>query len=309
MGRILFRKIPQMRANAHNDSNSFMYICRNHMHDMPNKLLKAFEELEAVRRKLANEKLAEAGISPEEIVLEEIPADPIFSEPLLPERFTIQYVDFCHAAMATIKLIPIFHRYLGGVTTVTSNKKYKEFIIYTHSKHQITVSWKHASSLKRLDKHFREDSFRVMMRFLIEMTKLDNIQTELNEDPAFKIFRLTINQVPLQKSTYEENNIRDLKHLRLVKENIVNNPTPTNIQEDEAYRYACELISIYNSIQVPERLNLNIGYKYKAFEKTERIRVSSKKLPTPKLRITKPSTVGTCLTITSDRDDRFDHDD
>lgn len=276
---------------------------------MPNKILKAFEELEAVRRKLANEKLAESGIKPEDVVLEEIPFDPIFNEPLLPQRFTIQYIDFCHAAMATIKLVPLFHRYLGGVTTVTSNKKFKEFIIYTHSKHQITISWKYSDSVRRLDEHFRKDSFRVMMRFLIEITKLDEIQTELHEDPAFKFFKLTINQVPLLKSTYQENNVQDLKHLRSIKEELVNNPTPASAQEEEAYRYACELTSIYNSILIPKHLNLNVGYKQKEFTKTERIRVSSKKLPKPKIKVTKPRAVGTCLTITSDREDRFDHDD
>ena len=276
---------------------------------MPNKILKTFEELEAVRRKLEDEKLMQAGIDPTKLVREKVPFDPIFNEPILPLRATISYIDFKHAAMATIKLIPLLHRNLGGVTTVTSNKKFKEFIIYTHSKHLITIRWKHSDSIKRLDEQFRKDSFRIMMIFLNEINKLDDIQVELSEDPDFKLFKLTLNHVPLLKSMYKENNVQDLKHLRSIKTEVLNNPTPTSIQEKEVYRYACDLISIYNSISVPSRINFNIGYKYKEFEKTERIRVSSKKLPKPKINLTKPRAVGTCLNITSDRNDRFDHDD
>lgn len=276
---------------------------------MPNKILKTFEELEAVRRKLEEEKLIQAGIDPTKLVREEIPFDPIFNEQILPLRTEISYIDFNHAAMATIKLIPLLHRNLGGVTTVTSNKKFKEFIIYTHSKHQISISWKYSEKVRRLDDRFRKESFRIMMIFLNEINKLNDTQIELVEDPAFKMFKLTVNRVPLLKSMYEENNIQDLKHLRSIKNDIVNNPELTSYKEEEAYKYAYELISIYNSISIPNRINFNIGYKYKEFEKTEKIRVSSKKLPKPKINLTKPRAVGTCLNITSDRNDRFDHDD
>ena len=276
---------------------------------MPNKILKTFEELEAVRRKMEDAKLIHAGIDPTKKVREEVPFDPIFNESILPLRVTINYIDFKHAAMATIKLIPLLHRNLGGVTTVTSNKKFREFIIYTHSKHIISISWKHSDTLKRLDEHFRKDSFRIMMIFLNEINKLDDIHIELSEDPDFKIFKLSLNQVPLLKSMYKENNVQDLKHLRSIKEEIIKNPVPISIQEKEVYRYACDLISIYNSISIPNRINFNVGYKYKEFKKTEKIRVSSKKLPKPKAKLTAPRPVGTCLTITSDRNDRFDHDD
>lgn len=237
---------------------------------MPNKILKTFEELEAVRRKLEDEKLIQADIDPTKLVREEVPYDPIFNEPILPLRATISYIDFKHAAMATIKLIPLLHRNLGGVIKVTSNKKFREFIIYTHSKHLITISWKHSNSLKRLDEHFRKDSFRIMMIFLNEMNKLDDIHIELLEDPDFKLFKLTLNQVPLLKSMYKENNVQDLKHLRSIKAEVINNPTPTSIQEEEVYRYACDLILIYNSISIPNRINFNVGYKYKEFKKKKK---------------------------------------
>ena len=276
---------------------------------MPNKILKAFEELELYRRKLTEEKLAKSDINSEQTIRDVIPVDPIFNEPILPLRPTINYTDFKHAAMATIKLIPPLHRNLGGVTKVTSNKKFREFILYTHSKHLITISWKHSDTLKRIDEHFRKDSFRIMMIFLNEIKKLDDIHIELTEDPDFKIFKLSLNQVPLLKSMYKENNVQDLKHLRSIREDIIRNPDPRSIQEKEAYRYAIDLISIYNNISIPNRINFNVGYKYKEFEKNERIRVSSKKLPKPKIKPTAPRPVGTCLTITSDRNDRFDHDD
>lgn len=276
---------------------------------MPNKILQAFEELEAYRRKLEDEKLTQEGLTPADVIREEIPVDSVFCEDVLPSKVTIQYTDLMHATMATIKFVPLLHRNLGGIMEVSSNKKHQEFIINTHSKHQIKIRWKQCGGIKRLNEHHRGNSFKVMMIFLMEISKLEEIQTHLVEDPAFNIFKLTVNRVPILKSSYKENNVRDLKHLRSIKAEMQDNYIPSTIQEKESLRYAQELISIYNSIKIPKRLNLNTGYKSKEFEKSERITVSTKKLPKPRVQNTRPKAVGTCLRITSDRTDRFDHDD
>lgn len=235
--------------------------------------------------------------------------DPIFQNDILPGIVTLNYKKYEEAAMAAIKFIPLLHENLKGIKSVASSKKKKKLVVTTVSKHSFIFEWQPLSEFKIFHEEQRSNSFSVMMHCYEELRKLDNIQIILQEDIQQKVFIITINQVAIIKAQYNTNNVTNVKILRKIKEDIINNPTPIRPHEVQAREFAKYLMSIYNATDIPKRLNLNIGYKRQEFIPSERISVSTKKLPQPKIPTTRPRAVGTCLVITSDRNDRFDHDD
>lgn len=242
--------------------------------------------------------------------------DPVFHKDILPEIVNLEYFTYEQAAIAAIKYIPYLYENLKGIISIGSNKSKMKIVVTTGSKHSFNFRWKLCSGsksysdLKVLNTKYRSDSFKTMILCYQALKQLDHIQLLVVEDIQEKQFLLSINQVDLIKFIYKDNDVANIKVLRRIKEDILNNNTATTQHQEQAKAYIDDVILKYRLIELPNRLNIETEFPSQKFVPSEKITVSTKKIiPAPKPKSKKKQKVATCLVIAPDRDDRFDHDD
>ncbi|MBR5212153.1 MAG: hypothetical protein IKV91_06200 [Bacteroidales bacterium] len=221
----------------------------------------------------------------------------------------LRYDEHMQAVIAAIRLIPYFFEKHNKVTKVSYSEQYQVINIKTGDNHLFRIKWEKPGRLKSIGCANRYFAFVSVMIGYAYFSKLDKTKAEIIENAKARIFTLYVNDVAILRSSYKTNNVRKLDEFIAVRDAVLDNPITNKVLYVEALDFVDKIKPVYNEFSFPKVLKSIKPTSDITFNFTSKISVYKQNLfisPTT----SKPHIpVGVCLDSTSDRRDRFDHDD
>lgn len=225
-------------------------------------------------------------------------------------KLAVTFSDYTYAAVAAVKFIPLFHENHNGLREAVYSEKHMSFYAWSFDADGLRVIWENPSECQTLVETTRLYAFGAMMFAFIEFKKVNKTQIELIENYKDRVFELCVNQITVLKCRYKTNDANSIDQFTNIRNSIIANPTVNRVSQQKAQEAAVKMIAIYNSIDIPPELNLSSKY-HDEFRSYDRISIWTDNIDFPEIMPKGNSkySVGVVLPKTSDRFDRFDHDD
>lgn len=226
-------------------------------------------------------------------------------------KMSLTFSDYTHAALAAIKFIPFFHENHNGLREAVYSEKHMSFYVWSFNADGLRVIWENPSQCQILEETNRLYAFAAIMFAFIEFKKVNKTQIELIENYKDRVFELCVNQITVFKCHYKTIDTKSITQFTTIRDSIIANPTVNRVSQQKAQETAAQMIAIYNSITIPPELNTSTNNPDDEFKSYDRISIWTEKIDFPEITPNGRSknSVGVALAKTSDRFDRFDHDD
>lgn len=226
-------------------------------------------------------------------------------------KLSVTFSDYTHAAAAAIKFIPLFHQNHNGLREAVYSEKHMSFYVWSFNADGLRVIWENPSECQIIEETTRLYAFAAIMFAFIEFKKVNKTQIELIEDHKNRVFELLVNQISVLKCRYKTTDTNSITQFTTIRDTIIDNPTVNRVSQQKAQEAAAHMIAIYNSIAIPPELNSSSNNPDDEFRSYDRISIWTDKIDFPEIMPhgRSKNSVGVALARTSDRFDRFDHDD
>lgn len=226
-------------------------------------------------------------------------------------KLAVTFSDYTHAAVAAVKFIPLFHENHNGLREAVYSEKHMSFYIWSFNADGLRVIWENPSECQTLEETTRLYAFAAIMFAFIEFKKVNKTQIELIENYKDGVFELCVNQITVLKCRYKTSDSNSIVQFTTIRDSITANPTVNRVSQQKAQEAAVQMIAMYNSIAVPPELNFPSNNSDDEFRSYDRISIWTDNIDFPEImpKGHNKYSVGVPLARTSDRFDRFDHDD
>lgn len=213
------------------------------------------------------------------------------------ERITIIYE--CDSAYTAFVLALVVYNKVSVLSNIISfylSRDSREWVIRTSFEDCIIISYIGEHLKTHYPSSTRIDSLRVLTYLFRQVRKLNIPEITIQEDIYKSTFYLVINGEPCFESKYQpvSNGFANVALLRIEVNSILSNSIPTSVNESEVYLLGEKLISIKDSLSLPEELAFLDDIDTSHLNHLERILVSplaekpSKPLAQPKPKSVSP---------------------
>lgn len=226
-------------------------------------------------------------------------------------KLAVTYSDYTHAAIAAVKLIPFFHENHNGLREAVYSEEHMSFYVWSFNADGLRVIWENPSQCQTLEETSRLYAFAAIMFAFIEFKNINKTQVELIENYKDRVFELCVNQIPVLKCRYKSIDTKNFVQFTTIRDSIISNPIANRVPQQKAQEAAAQMVAIYNSIAIPPELNTSSNNPDDEFRSYDRISIWTENIDFPEImpKGRSKTSVGVALAKTSDRFDRFDHDD
>lgn len=223
---------------------------------------------------------------------------------------TINYQSYTQAIAALLKFVPFIHENLNGILNIIPKYKRYEIEITTKSQQSITIQWEEPSKRKKVDEATRIDAYLLALKFLEQLNPIEQKQITLAENLTAGYFVVKIYNCDIFLSSYKRYYRHTSREFAIARHSLRLKAPQLKPSVDEILKLGGQIISHYNEIELPSELLLFKGkYPHCEYKSSYQNKVNPNSPEPPTRKSHRSSVVGTCLEITSDRKDRFDHDD
>ena len=226
-------------------------------------------------------------------------------------KLAVTFSDYTHAAVAAVKFIPLFHENHNGLREAVYSEKHMSFYAWSFNADGLRVIWENPSECQTLEETTMLYAFAAIRFAFIEFKKVNKTQIELIENYKDRVFELCVNQITVLKCQYKTSDANSIIQFTTIRDSILANPTVNRVSQQKAQEAAVQMIAIYNSIDIPPELNFSSNNPDDEFRSYDRISIWTDNIDSPEImpKGNSKNSVGVVLARTSDRFDRFDHDD
>lgn len=223
---------------------------------------------------------------------------------------TLKYQNYNQAIAALLRFVPFLHENLNGILSIQAKSKAKEIEIKTKSEHSIIIQWEDSSKRKKVDESTRVDAYLLALKFIEQFNPIEQKQIAFAENLTAGYFVVKIYNCDIFLSSYKFYSIHTSREFAIARHSLRIKAPQLKPSVDEILKLGANILSYYKALELPAEL-LQFKGKYPHCEYTSsyqnKVNPNSPEPSNRKLHKNKP--VGVCLDITSDRKDRFDHDD